>query len=193
MLNELPALRESPSQTAGPYVHIGLTPSIEGIGASNVPDLGAGPLSAVGGIRIGIEGTITDGSGAPVGDAVVEIWQADGNGRYGNVWGRAACDARGKFSFDTVKPGPVAGPDGRPMAPHVTLWIVARGINIGLHTRIYFEDEVEANASDFALSRIADPRRRKTLIATRSEDQGHITYRLAIRLQGEDETVFFDI
>ncbi len=123
---------------------------------------------------------------------MVELWQADSDGTYRNGWGRAACDGEGAFSFDTVKPGRVGGPDGRPMAPHVSLWIVARGINVGLQTRLYFEDEAEVNADDYVLSRIMDARRRNTLIAARSEARGQPAYHLAIRLQGEDETVFFD-
>ena len=79
------------------------------------------------------------------------------------------------------------------MAPHLTLWIVARGINIGLHTRVYFEDEAEANETDFVLNRIMDVRRRKTLIAVRSDADGKAVYNFDIRLQGGDETVFFDI
>jgi protocatechuate 3,4-dioxygenase, alpha subunit len=193
MLNQLPPLKETASQTAGPYVHIGLTPSLEGISGPNVPDLGSRPLSAGAGPRISIGGTIIDGSGAPVGDAVVEIWQADASGQYGTAWGRVACAPDGSFSFDSVKPGRVAGPDGRPMAPHVTLWIVARGINVGLHTRLYFGDEAEANAADQILNRIMDPRRRLTLIAPRSDEGGRPSYRLDIRLQGDNETVFFDI
>lgn len=193
MLNRLPPLKESPSQTAGPYVHIGMTPSLEGITEPNVVDLGAGPLLAGAGPRITIGGTITDGSGAPVGDAVVEIWQADADGQHNRAWGRVACSPDGSFSFDTMKPACVDGPDGKPMAPHVTLWIVARGINIGLHTRLYFDDEAEANAQDFVLSRIMDKRRRQTLIAQRSEAAGQTTYTQHIRLQGEDETVFFDM
>lgn len=192
MLNQLPPLRETPSQTAGPYVHIGLTPSLEAITGPNVRDLGAGPVPGTG-PRITIAGRIFDGSGAPVIDAVVELWQADADGQHTNGWGRVACDAMGAFSFDTAKPGRVAGPDSKPMAPHVTLWIVARGINVGLHTRLYFDDEAEANATDFVLDRITDPRRRRTLIATRSEAAGRATYTLDIRLQGDDETVFFDI
>ncbi|RYG25863.1 MAG: protocatechuate 3,4-dioxygenase subunit alpha, partial [Burkholderiales bacterium] len=92
--------------------------------------------------------------------------------------------------FETIKPGRVAGPDGKPMAPHVSLWIVARGINIGLQTRLYFEDEAEANEGDFVLNKIMDKRRRQTLIA-RKEAGGR--YVLDIHLQGEKETVFFDI
>ena len=193
MLNLLPPLKESPSQTAGPYVHIGMTPSLEGITGPNVKDLGSGPVTAGAGPRITAAGSIIDGSGAAVSDAVVELWQADADGKHGAAWGRVATDGNGGFSFDTVKPGRVTGPDGKPMAPHLTLWIVARGINIGLHTRLYFEDEAEANAADFVLNKILDPRRRKTLIATKSEAAGHVTYSLDIRLQGEGETVFFDI
>ena len=192
MLNRLPPLKESPSQTAGPYVHIGMTPSFEGISGPNVPDLGSGPIDAGAGPRITVGGTIVDGTGAPLSDAVVELWQADADGSYRHAWGRAACDGKGGFQFDTVKPGRDAGPDGKPMAPHVSLWIVARGINIGLQTRLYFGDEVAANAEDYVLTRIMDPRRRQTLIAPRSEVDGRATYSLAIRLQGEDETVFFD-
>lgn len=192
MLNRLPTLRESPSQTAGPYVHIGMTPSREGITGPNVPDLGSGPIAAGDGPRITIGGTILDGSGAPLSDAVVELWQADADGTHRNGWGRAACDGNGSFSFDAVKPGRVPGPDGRPMAPHVSLWIVARGINVGLQTRLYFDDEGEANATDSVLNRILDPRRRRTLVATRSGAGPTLAYHLVIRLQGEDETVFFD-
>jgi protocatechuate 3,4-dioxygenase alpha subunit len=192
MLNRLPPLRESPSQTAGPYVHIGMTPSLEGISGPNVPDLGSGSIDAGVGSRITVGGTITDGTGAPLIDAVVELWQADADGTYRNAWGRTACDGKGAFQFDTVKPGRAVGPDGKPMAPHVSLWIVARGINVGLQTRLYFEDEAAANAEDYVLNRIMDPRRRLTLVATRADTDGRESYSLAIRLQGEDETVFFD-
>ncbi len=193
MLNRLPPLKESPSQTAGPYVHIGLTPSLEGIAGPNIPDLGSGPIAAGAGEPIVIAGRIFDGSAAPVGDAVVELWQANADGTHDRGWGRAACAPDGSFRFETVKPGRVAGPDRKPMAPHLTLWIVARGINVGLHTRLYFDDEAEANAHDFVLNRIMDPRRRKTLIAARSEVDGRPTYSLVIRLQGDDETVFFEL
>lgn len=192
MLNKLPPLKESPSQTAGPYVHIGMTPSLEGITGPNVKDLGAGPVPGAG-PRIVITGRIFDGSASPVSDAVVELWQADADGNHTAAWARTACSSTGAFTFDTVKPASVAGPDGKPMAPHVTLWIVARGINIGLHTRLYFDDEAEANEVDFVLNRIMDPRRRKTLIATRSDAADKTVYTLDIRLQGNDETVFFDI
>ena len=106
-------------------------------------------------------------------------------------WGRQAMDDKGAFSFKTIKPGRVQGPDGRPMAPHVSLWIVARGINIGLQTRLYFDDEADANATDWVLNRILDPARRKTLIASKQTGTTP-RYVLDIRLQGENETVFFD-
>ena len=192
MLNKLPPLKELPSQTAGPYVHIGLTPSVERIAGANIPDLGSGPVPGSG-PRIIVAGRIFDGSAAPVSDAVVELWQADADGNHSKAFGRVACDGTGAYRFDTVKPGRVGGPDGKLMAPHLTLWIAARGINTGLHTRVYFEDEAEANETDFVLNRIMDVRRRKTLIAVRSDAEGKAVYSFDIRLQGGDETVFFDI
>lgn len=104
-------------------------------------------------------------------------------------WGRQPTQSDGSFTFETIKPGRVEGPDGKPMAPHVSLWIVARGINIGLQTRLYFADEAEANAEDYVLNKIMDPRRRDTLIAKKDGQR----YVLDIHLQGERETVFFDI
>ncbi|MEX0859978.1 MAG: protocatechuate 3,4-dioxygenase subunit alpha [Cucumibacter sp.] len=192
MLSPLPPLKETPSQTAGPYVHIGMTPSLEGITSPNVKDLGSGPIQGTG-PRITLTGRIFDGAAAPVSDAVVELWQADANGDHISAWGRVACDDTGTFVFDTVKPGRLAAPAGKLMAPHVTLWIVARGINVGLHTRLYFDDEADANGADFVLNKVLDSRQRKTLIATKSETGGKTTYTLDIRLQGDNETVFFDI
>lgn len=200
-------LKETPSQTAGPYVHIGLTPSLHDISAVYAHDLGAELLTPdTKGERITLTGQVFDGSGAPVSDAVIEIWQADAEGRYApgpapaanaapgfTGWGRKATDAEGRYRFETIKPGRVPGPDGQLMAPHITLWIVARGINTGLHTRLYFEDEANANAGDFVLNRIMGARRRQTLLARRSTEGGVVTYTLDIRLQGEGETVFFDI
>lgn len=206
MLHPVPQLRETPSQTAGPYVHIGLTPNFADIKGVYAADLGATMLTpATVGERIVITGRVIDGAGAPVGDAVVELWQADADGSYAmptgpnanaapafSGWGRQPTDADGVFSFETIKPGPVAGPDGKPMAPHVALWIVARGVNIGLQTRLYFADEADANASDWVLSKIPDPRRRATLVARREE--GPVPqYVLDIYLQGDRETVFFDM
>lgn len=205
MLHPTPTLKETPSQTAGPYVHIGMTPNLCGITGVIDVDAGASMLTPdTRGERITITGRVLDGSGAPVGDAVLEIWQADADGAFAapmgpnsnsrpafTGWGRQAAAADGTFVFETIKPGRVEGPDGRPMAPHVSVWIVARGINIGLQTRIYFADEAEANAGDYVLNRIMDARRRETLVARR--EAGAVPrYVLDIHLQGERETVFFD-
>lgn len=222
-------LKETPSQTAGPYVHIGLAPGAAGFDIYE-QELGwdiAGPNAA--GERIRVEGRVIDGTGNPVKDVLLEAWQADAHGKYahpeggGDVedgfrgWGRVITDFdTGEWGFDTIKPGPVSaraplasmrpaseeeqkdafgrGHQGlRAMAPHINLWIVARGINIGLNTRLYFSDEAEANAADPVINLIEWESRRKTLIAERSERDGQIVYRFDIHIQGEDETVFFDI
>lgn len=205
-LHPVPVLKESPSQTAGPYVHIGMTPNFCGITGVIDADLGVSILTAdAKGERITITGRVFDGSGTPVSDAVLELWQADGDGRFVvpvrpksdavpafTGWGRQPTMADGSFTFETIKPGRVEGPDGKLMAPHVSLWIVARGVNIGLQTRLYFADEAEANQDDFVLNKIMDPRRRETLIATK-ESTDVPRYVLDIHLQGDKETVFFDI
>ena len=196
--------KETPSQTAGPYVHIGCAPTFAGLD-DVYPDLGAGPLDgeAAKGTRIALEGRVLDGLGAPLKDALVEIWQADADGLHPGPsewrgaadpafrgWGRCPTDAEtGLWRFETVKPGRVPSRFGL-QAPHVTLWIVARGINIGLQTRAYFGDEEAANAEDPLLARIEQPRRRETLVAAR---QDGATYRFDIHLQGDRETVFLDI
>ena len=106
-------------------------------------------------------------------------------------WGRAAADLQtGEYRFDTVKPGRVPWRDGRLQAPHISMWIVARGINIGLHTRLYFDDEAEANSEDPVLTRIEHQHRVPTLLAARTADG---LYRFDVRLQGENETIFFDM
>lgn len=204
MANRSDMLKETPSQTAGPYVHIGLAPAAAGL-EIHPQELGqviAGP--DVPGARIRIEGVILDGTGAPVKDALIEVWQADAEGRYPDQrgatapgftgWGRVVPDfTTGAWGFDTVKPGPVPGPDGSLMAPHITLWIVARGINTGLQTRIYFDDEADRNAADPVLALIEADSRRDTLIAKRISTTDTPAYRFDIRLQGGAETVFFDI
>lgn len=196
--------KESASQTAGPYVHIGCTPNFIGNSGVYGEDLGARMVNdRTKGERITVTGRVMDGAGTPLRDALVEIWQADAQGLYNSPsemrgvadaqftgWGRQPADAEtGAFSFDTVKPGRVPFVDGRPQAPHIGLWIVARGINLGLHTRMYFGDEATANAEDPVLGRIEHKVRVPTLIAPRDGD----TYRFDIHLQGEHETVFFDI
>jgi len=198
-------LKESPSQTAGPYVHIGLAPGAAGFDIYD-KELGwdiAGPNAK--GERIRVEGLVVDGTGSPIKDVLLEAWQANAEGNYahpegGTVeegfrgWGRVITDFEtGEWSFDTVKPGPVMGRSGKMMAPHINLWLVARGINIGLNTRLYFDDEKEANSKDPVINLIEWENRRATLIAARSERDGQAIYRFDIRIQGEDETVFFDI
>lgn len=198
-------LKETPSQTAGPYVHIGLAPGAAGFDIYR-EELGhdiAGPNAK--GERIRVEGLVIDGTGSPIKDVLLEAWQANSEGNYahpegGEVedgfrgWGRVITDFdTGEWGFDTVKPGRVMGRSGRLMAPHINLWIVARGINLGLNTRIYFEDEAEANAEDPVINLIEWERRRATLIAKRSDRDGLPVYRFDIKVQGQDETVFFDI
>lgn len=200
-MQRIERLKESPSQTAGPYVHIGALPNFAGIEGVYGEDLGTRMITGdAKGERITIRGTVFDGTGAALKDAMVEIWQADAAGRYAGQagadpgfagWGRQAGDMEtGEFAFETVKPGAVPFRDGRLMAPHVSLWIVARGINLGLQTRLYFADEIEANTADPILARIEHRDRIPTLLA-RPEGEG--AYRFDIRLQGENETIFFDI
>jgi protocatechuate 3,4-dioxygenase alpha subunit len=205
MTQALGHLKESPSQTAGPYVHVGCVPNFCGINGVFPTDLGACMVrDGAKGERISITGIVYDGAGAPLNDALVEIWQADTDGLYPSPseqrgvadpnftgWGRqAANNTTGEWTFETIKPGQVPFFDGRMMAPHITFWIVARGINIGLHTRMYFEDEADANANDPVLARIQQTSRIPTLIATKINPRSH---RFDIRLQGDGETVFFDI
>jgi protocatechuate 3,4-dioxygenase alpha subunit len=204
MAQELRYLKETPSQTAGPYVHIGLTPNFCDIGGVYERDLGIAMVNdKTTGERITVTGRIFDGAGALVRDAVIEIWQADSAGLYNSPsemrgaadpnftgWGRCPTRAEdGVYSFDTVKPGKVPFKDGRRQAPHISFWIVARGINIGLQTRMYFPEETEANGADPLLQRIEHRDRVATLIAARDGS----TYTFDIRLQGENETVFLDI
>lgn len=199
------ALKESPSQTAGPFVHIGCNPNFIKNNAQYAQDLGASLVNDhTIGERITITGKIIDGSNTPLRDAMVEIWQADYSGLYPAInehrgeadenftgWGRGACDFEtGEYTFETIMPGAVPFTDGRSQAPHISFWIVARGINIGLHTRMYFPDHAKANETDPVLGRIEHKVRIPTLIAHKTSDNA---YRFDINLQGENETVFFDI
>ena len=207
-----PLMRETASQTAGPYVHIGLAPQAAGFDIFEKNFGSVLTTAATKGERIRIEGRVLDGIGTPVRDVLLEIWQANAEGKYNHPgdrqagkavdesirgWGRSASDFdTGVYTFETVKPGPVRGRNGRTMAPHINFWVVARGINIGLNTRMYFSDEAEANANDPVINLIEWEGRRKTLVAQREDGKGGkgpIVYRFDIRLQGEDETVFFDI
>jgi protocatechuate 3,4-dioxygenase, alpha subunit len=192
----------TPSQTVGPYFKYGLTPD----GQYEWNDAFTGNLvtSDASGERIRIEGRVFDGEGAPVPDAMLEVWQADAQGRFGDPqdrralpnakfrgFGRCGTDGNGAYAFDTIKPGSVPDADGKPQAPHVLLAVFARGMLRQLYTRIYFADEA-ANAGDAVLALVpAD--RRATLIAEREGGSGNAVYRLDLRLQGDGETVFFDV
>jgi protocatechuate 3,4-dioxygenase alpha subunit len=200
----------TPSQTVGPFFAYGLAPHNrcdwkpspiydwkETIGANLItPDAT--------GAKIHIEGRVLDGDGKPINDAMIEIWQADAQGRYAHArgekprpnakftgFGRSATDKDGLYVFDTIKPGSVPGPEGKPQAPHIVVCIFSRGMLRQIYTRIYFSDE-EANLADPILTLVpAD--RRGTLIAHK-ETRGELpVYRFDIRVQGENETVFFDI
>lgn len=201
-------LHETPSQTGGPYVHIGLLPKQANIEVFENNFNNQLVKENTLGERIRLQGQVFDGLGLPLRDVLIEIWQADANGVYpsaadiqGKVvdpnflgWGRTGADFEtGFWSFNTIKPGAVPGRKGTTQAPHIALIIFARGINIGLNTRVYFDDEAEANAQDPVLKGIEWAPRRQTLIAKREERDGEVVYRFDIRIQGEDETVFLDI
>ena len=201
MTQQLNYLKESASQTAGPYVHIGLAPSAAGfdIFAQQLGADIAGPNAN--GERIRVTGVVLDGTGEPIKDVLLETWQANSQGHYahpeggGEVepgfrgWGRVISDfTSGEWSFDTIKPGATRGRNGGQQAPHINLWLVARGINVGLHTRIYFPDE--DNSQDQVLNLIEWQQRRPTLIATKLQTG---LYRFNIVIQGANETIFFDI
>jgi protocatechuate 3,4-dioxygenase alpha subunit len=189
----------TPSQTIGPYLHIVLTPAdyqFREVFSANVADPG------IPGTHIRIEGRIFDGEGNVAPDAMVEIWQADHQGRYAHPadgrplasnsfrgFGRCATGKDGGFAFATIKPGTVPGPDGTTQAPHINVGIFSRGLLKRLFTRIYFAGDA-ANTSDPILALVpAD--RRDTLVAKPDPAKPGL-YRFDIRLQGADETVFFD-
>ena len=203
-MQKLDYLKETPSQTAGPYVHIGLTPNALGNPGIYPEDLGGSPIrEGARGERITITGRVIDGADMILRDALFESWQADAEGVYPandprgradpNVtgWARVAADFdTGIYRLETIKPGRVPFPDGRLMAPHINIWLVARGINLGLQTRIYFDDEEAANAECPVLARIEHKARVQTLLAKRT---GPGEYSFDFKLQGDNETVFFDI
>ena len=180
----------TPSQTIGPFFSHAL-PWTDG--PYVVPEGTQG--------AIWLRGTVSDGAGQPVPDALVETWQADPDGRFDHPddprgavagfrgFGRCPTDASGGWAILTRKPGAVPGPDGTTQAPHVDLSVFARGLLNRVVTRLYFPDEVEANAADPVLAGIADPDDRATLVAEATSDG----YRFDVRLQGYRETVFFAI
>ncbi len=200
----------TPSQTVGPYFAYGLAPhsrchwqpsdhydSKETVGADLVtPDAS--------GQKIRIEGRVLDGDGVGINDAMLEIWQADAQGRYAHPrdnrarpnakftgFGRSATDKDGAYSFDTIKPGSVPGPTGQPQAPHIVFCIYSRGMLRQVYTRLYFADEA-ANAADPILALVPEDRR-PTLIAHKEQRGERPVYTFDIRVQGDNETVFFDI
>jgi protocatechuate 3,4-dioxygenase, alpha subunit len=179
------AVGPTPSQTVGPFFGFAL-PSETGHLVVDPDTPGA----------IRVEGQVLDGEGAPVPDAMIEIWQADAAGAYPRSgssfrgFGRSGTDAEGLFRFVTVKPGATPGPDGRLQAPHLNVTVFARGLLRHLVTRMYFPDEEEGNASDPILNLIEDPAVRSTLVA-RTREGGVLQF--DIRLQGEGETVFFAV
>ncbi len=188
----------TPSQTVGPFFHLGLARAEWSDLAADNPQ----------GQRIAIEGRITDGDGAPVPDAMLEVWQANAAGRYNHPdddqadkpldphfrgFGRVATDANGRFRLTTIKPGPVPGRGNALQAPHINVALFARGLLIHLYTRIYFADE-PANAGDPLLSSIEDGAVRDTLVARRDPTAGSLPiYRWNIVMQGDGETAFLDI
>jgi protocatechuate 3,4-dioxygenase alpha subunit len=188
--------KQTPSQTVGPFYSIGLTRGTTNVLATD----------ATQGQRIRIEGLVFDGDGEPIPDVMVEIWQANSYGRYHHPddkqekpldssfggWGRSGTDEKYFYRFETIKPGPVPGNNGSVQAPHINVVVFARGMLSHAYTRIYFSDE-PANETDPVLNTIKDKTRRQTLIARREEREGRPVYRFDIRLQGENETGFFDV
>jgi protocatechuate 3,4-dioxygenase alpha subunit len=191
----------TPSQTVGPFFAPALTPGKDYPWQQPIANDLITPDAS--GERIRIEGRVFDCDGAPVSDAMIEIWQADAAGRYAHPadtqrpnakfqgFGRSGTDAEGRYSFSTIKPGSVAGPTGKPQAPHILVAVFARGLPRHAYTRIYFADEA-GNAGDQILA-LVPAERRATLIAKREEKNGAPVYVFDIKLQGDDETVFFDV
>jgi len=182
----------TPFQTVGPFFAICLSNE----GCAHVA------TEQAMGRHITIDGTVRDGAGAVVPDSLVEIWQANAAGRYAHPddhqakpldphfsgYGRAPTDSEGRFSIATVMPGRVPGPDAKLQAPHLLLSILARGILTRLATRLYFDDE--PSTADDPILALVPANRRHTLIA---KHEGRDRYRFDLVLQGDDETVFFDV
>jgi len=204
-MHKLQRLKEIPSQTAGPFLHIGCIPSQIGLNTLGGIDLGSVLLSKkTKGKRITLTGKVFDGKNIPIRDGMVEIWQADANGLYQTSetkldgsdlnfsgWGRSHCDFEsGSWTFKTIKPGPVMMNNGKWMAPHISFWFVARGINLGLNTRMYFSDEHSLNEKDPLLQELKGTKRIRTLMARKIAEN---SYEFNIYLQGKNETIFFEI
>jgi len=188
--------KQTPSQTVGPFYSIGLARKPMNVMATD----------ATQGQQIRIEGQVFDGDGAAIPDVMVEIWQANTFGRYNHPddkqekpldptftgWGRSGTDEKCFYTFETVKPGLVPGNDESVQAPHINVVVFARGMLVHAYTRLYFADE-PANAGDPVLNSIKNKKRRQTLIASPGMENGKTVYRFDIRLQGDNETVFFDM
>ncbi len=192
--------RQTPSQTVGPYFAYGLTPAQYGYPFKELIGNRLGD-AATDGERIRIVGRVFDGAGEIVPDAMIEIWQADAQGRYAHAadprgsntdfkgFGRfgTGTDPDNRFLFDTIKPGAIG--DGQ--APHITVIVFMRGMLNHVYTRLYFSDEAAANAVDPVWCALAAGRR-QTLIAQRQESAEGVVYQFDIHIQGDLETVFFD-
>lgn len=195
--------RQTPSQTVGPYFAYGLLPhtyarnsiATHRISKPNTP-----------GEHIRIVGRVFDGEGTPIEDAMLEVWQADAEGRYASPadsnsalrtdldfrgFGRTGTSPQGEFIFETIKPGRVRGSGNALQAPHLNLIVFSRGLLTHVYTRIYFDDEIAANQEDEILNLI-EKERRQTLTATRAKDETGVYYRFDIHMQGENETVFLE-
>jgi protocatechuate 3,4-dioxygenase, alpha subunit len=194
-------LKQTPSQTVGPFFAYGLTPEQYGYALRSI----AGPDMETGDARgdvIRIIGQVFDGDGVAIPDAMVEIWQADPTGRYdhpadprrsntgfsGFARAGTGADPDSRFVFRTMKPGSI----GPGHAPHINVVVFMRGLLSHAYTRIYFSDEAEANATDPVLAAVPDDRR-ATLLAQLTGNSDAVVYRFDIHMQGDDETVFFDI
>ncbi len=194
---------ETPSQTVGPYFAYGLLPHTyarRSIATNHICEQDAF------GEHIRIVGRVLDGNGAPIEDAMLEIWQADADGRYANPadpnfslpadnrfrgFGRTGTSPKGEFVFETVKPGRVQGTGNKLQAPHLNLIVFCRGLLTHVFTRIYFDDEEHANCEDEILS-LVEENRRKTLIAKRHKSSSSVTYLFDVIMQGNNETVFLE-
>ena len=187
--------RLTASQTVGPFFGVGLTRASQSQSVM-VNDRTEGQ-------RIRVEGTVFDGAGTPIEDALVEIWQANAHGRYRHEldagpapldpnfsgFGRCPTDAAGAFHFETIKPGPIHAADGRSHAPHLNVTVFSRGMLVHAFTRMYFDDDRLDEDASLAL---VDRDRRGTLVGRRTAAGKGVIYRWDIHLQGDNETVFFD-
>lgn len=195
------SLKQTPSQTVGPFFAFGLSAPqyaypYDAIASGDLAD------DRTPGQLIRIEGRVLDGAGELISDAMIEVWQADSQGRYAHPadgrpsnqnfrgFGRfgSGTEPVGGFVFNTIKPGSTDGVQ----APHISIIVFMRGMLTHAYTRLYFSDEADANARDPVLQSVP-AERRDTLVASRSDKDSAVVYRFDIRMQGDNETVFFDV